>query len=365
MDTVLSRFPESSLDLFWVVPPNSDVPALIPAATLEAQRSVQLPFDLFFLDAPGGSGKTLLLRFLAAHLRSQGLVVICAATTGIAALNFDGGLTAHSMFKLPLDLTGNSVVSNLSMMSERAELLRSGRLWILDEVSMAHSNMFTCIVRLIRDLKPPKRPVIVTSGDFRQCPPVIKWGTKTEVLRAAVKFNTFFETAHILRLTQNIRAQEDREYSAMVAKVGNGTAPEVLLPDYDIPLTPLPLIRPVENLEKLIEFVYPKDQDVYISIKRAILSGTNAKIDHINAIILERLPGKQFTLLSADRCEDGSHHNLDVPPDVVAQCNDVGVPQHALHLKPGAIAMITRNLSFGIPLCNSMKVLEYFWRFPY
>jgi hypothetical protein len=57
----------------------------------------------FFLHGPGGTGKTFLYRALAATLRSQGRVVICVASTGIAALLLPGGRTAHKRFLLPLD----------------------------------------------------------------------------------------------------------------------------------------------------------------------------------------------------------------------------------------------------------------------
>ena len=105
-----------------------------------------------------------------------------------------------------------------------------------------------------------------------------------------------------------------------------------------------------------MEFVYPDRQSEYVSISRAILSGTNLRIDELNALILSRIPGKEFTLYSADKCEDDSHNPLDVSTEVLGLCDDVGVPKHELILKPGAVAMIIRNLTFGVPLVNSMKV---------
>ena len=49
-------------------------------------------------DAPAGTGKTFTERTITAHLRSQGKLVLCTASTGIAALVLPGGLTAHSTF---------------------------------------------------------------------------------------------------------------------------------------------------------------------------------------------------------------------------------------------------------------------------
>ncbi|XP_027120479.1 uncharacterized protein [Coffea arabica] len=50
----------------------------------------------FFIDGPGGTGKTFLYRSLLATLRSQGHIAIVVATSGVAAFILPGGRTAHS-----------------------------------------------------------------------------------------------------------------------------------------------------------------------------------------------------------------------------------------------------------------------------
>ncbi|KAK9501552.1 hypothetical protein O3M35_012258 [Rhynocoris fuscipes] len=61
------------------------------------------------------------------------------AFTGIAALNYEGGTTAHSMFKLPVDVDESSI-SKLSTNSERADLIRQCDLIIWDEISTKLSS---------------------------------------------------------------------------------------------------------------------------------------------------------------------------------------------------------------------------------
>jgi hypothetical protein len=56
-----------------------------------------------FVDAEAGTGKTHLAKSLAAHLRANGKVVACCGTTGLVALNHDGGTTAHFLFGIPVD----------------------------------------------------------------------------------------------------------------------------------------------------------------------------------------------------------------------------------------------------------------------
>jgi hypothetical protein len=58
----------------------------------------------FFLDAPGGTGKTFLINLLLAQIRSSGKVALAVALSGIAATLLSGGRTAHSTFKLPLNI---------------------------------------------------------------------------------------------------------------------------------------------------------------------------------------------------------------------------------------------------------------------
>ena len=63
----------------------------------------------FFLQGPAGTGKTFLYRCLCHHYRSQSKVVLCVASSGIAALLLPGGRTAHSCFRIPLDVHEASI----------------------------------------------------------------------------------------------------------------------------------------------------------------------------------------------------------------------------------------------------------------
>jgi len=58
----------------------------------------------FFLDGPGGTGKTFVYRTLMSILRAQGADPIAVAPTGIAAALLPGGRTAHSMFAFRIDI---------------------------------------------------------------------------------------------------------------------------------------------------------------------------------------------------------------------------------------------------------------------
>jgi hypothetical protein len=193
--------------------------------------------------------------------------------------------------------------------------------------------------------------------DCRQIPPVVKHGEKNDILRASLKLDPWYRGLIQLSLRKNQRARVDPEYAAMTAAVGNGTAPTVRLPDCPLPLTPLPLIQAVPDLDDLIAHAYPALQDPYASVTNAILAGTNERIDFINDLILERLPGELQHLFGADTCEDDEGKTLDVPTETLATCTDVGVPPQDLQLKHDCLAIVIRNLNFGARLCNSTKVI--------
>jgi DNA replication protein DnaC len=91
--------------------------------------------QIFFVDGPGGTGKTYLYKALLAKVCDMGLIAIATATSGIAASIMPGGRTAHSRFKIPIKLTDNSMCS-FTKQSGTAELLKQASLLIWDEVAM-------------------------------------------------------------------------------------------------------------------------------------------------------------------------------------------------------------------------------------
>ena len=63
----------------------------------------------FFLQGPARTGKTFLYKCICNYFRGRGKVVICIASSSIAALLLPSGRTAHSRFHIPLAVTDNSI----------------------------------------------------------------------------------------------------------------------------------------------------------------------------------------------------------------------------------------------------------------
>jgi hypothetical protein len=57
----------------------------------------------FFLHGPGGTGKTFVYNTICHRIRANGWIVLCVASSGIAALLLPGGHTAHSTFAIPVE----------------------------------------------------------------------------------------------------------------------------------------------------------------------------------------------------------------------------------------------------------------------
>ena len=62
----------------------------------------------FFIDGPGGTGKTFLYTVIVHVLRGLHKKVLTVAYTGIAAILLPDGKTCHTAFCLPLNIQGDS-----------------------------------------------------------------------------------------------------------------------------------------------------------------------------------------------------------------------------------------------------------------
>ncbi|GJY93045.1 DNA helicase, partial [Tanacetum coccineum] len=83
-------------------------------------------------------------------LRAQGKIVLAVASSGIASLLLPGGRTAHSRFKLPLELTDESLC--YAKKRQLGNLLVEENLIIWDEAPMNDRRCFETLDRTLRDL---------------------------------------------------------------------------------------------------------------------------------------------------------------------------------------------------------------------
>ncbi|KAE8260490.1 hypothetical protein A4X13_0g301 [Tilletia indica] len=328
----------------------------------------------FFIDGPGGSGKTYVENAILAHVRGHGKVALAVASSGIAALMLEGGRTAHNRFKIPFTIFNDSVCS-ITAQSGDAALLRQAALIVWDEAPMQHRHVVESVDRLLRDIRHDESPfggiVTVFSGDWRQTLPIIRGGSNADILSACLHKSALWTTIKLLSLTTNQRllgafrsTPPEMEafliaYNEWVMRIGDGTQAadeysNIGIPDW--------MRLEDDDPAKLIQAIYgdlpnPHQYQSYWS-QRAILHARNVDVDATNNRVLSMLPGQAHFLCSADRAitPDGDEHS-GYPPETLATINPPGLPPHNLALKIGSPVMLLRNLDPSNGLCNGTRLM--------
>ncbi|KAL8112228.1 hypothetical protein AgCh_019790 [Apium graveolens] len=106
----------------------------------------------YFVYGHGGMGKTFLWSTILCKLRSEGRIVLAVASSGIASLLVQGGKTAHSRSRIPIDISEVSICE-IKKNTYLAELICKASLVIWDEAPMTHRFVFEAIDRSFRDIR--------------------------------------------------------------------------------------------------------------------------------------------------------------------------------------------------------------------
>ena len=201
------------------------------SAICDALQSNSLEPKMFFLDAPGGTGKTYVENSLLSFVRSNNRIAIAVASSGIAALLLQNGTTVHYRFQVPLNVFEDTTCK-VTVQSEAAELIRQSDLIIWDEAVMQHRYVYEAVDRLIRDITqidiPMGGKVCVLGGDFKQILPVVRNGRRADIVGSCIKKSRLWKHVKTLHLTINMRSflregSESTEFSRFLDRVGSGT----------------------------------------------------------------------------------------------------------------------------------------------
>ncbi|GJY49335.1 DNA helicase, partial [Tanacetum coccineum] len=165
--------------------------------------------ELIFVYGQGGTGKTFLWKTIISSLRSEGKIVLAVASSGIASLLLPSGLTAHSRFKLPLELTEESLC-RITKNTQLGKLLANTDLIIWDEAPMNDRRCFEALDRSLRDIvdKPSSlfgKKSVLLGGDFRQTLPVKKGVSKIEVISSCISESALWPSFKVFTLKHNMR----------------------------------------------------------------------------------------------------------------------------------------------------------------
>ncbi|CAN1249082.1 ATP-dependent DNA helicase pif1 [Linum perenne] len=338
----------------------------------------------FFVEGPGGTGKTFLWKVISAKLRSEGKIVLCVATSGIAALLMEGGRTAHSKFHIPIKLTETSTC-DIFHGTEVAELIQQASLIIWDEAPMAHKFCMEALDRTLRDLlqvhptDSEERPFggvsVVFGGDFRQILPVIKKGTRSEIISASLKKSYLWEHLTHLRLSQNMRlmrsncSQSERQeiatFDSWLKEIGDGVGCSIL-GEANILIPPdLMVGKHLGPIQDIVKATYPdilhNYQNAAYLASRAVLAPHHDMVHKVNAHVLSLIPGEEITYLSSDSIdsEKGKQNVIhpEFPNELLNSLQIPGFPDHEIKLKVGVPIILLRNIDQAAGLCNGTRMV--------
>lgn len=234
---------------------------------------------VFFLDGPGGTGKTFLYNCIIAKLTSTGNICIPVASSGIAAELLQGGTTAHSKFKIPINNITQDSTCNISAQSTLAAEIKTANLIIWDEVPMVNKLAVEAVDRTLRDIMQiPNLPfggkAVLFGGDFRQILPVVERGSRSKIINASLKSSYLWNLIVKRKLIENMRVEEEtQDFSNLLLNIGEGRC--------NISDVRTRFQIPGNDLDTLINFVHNDYNN--IDFNNVILTTTN-KVCYISKI---------------------------------------------------------------------------------
>lgn len=319
----------------------------------------------FFLQGPAGTGKTFLYKCLCHHYRAQGKIVLCIASSGIAALLLPGGRTSHSQFKIPLQLHENAICA-ISKNTQLADLLRQTALIIWDEVPMQHKHCFEAVHRTLGDIRDDDQHLfggipVVLGGDFAQILPVVRKGNRSMIVNACLQQSFLWPQLRQLTLRQNMRVRIGEENQRFAEWISSLSYDPNLYNRISLP----PSIVHFYSLQHFCDHVFPREQlqHAYTNPSffkdRAILSMRNDTVAALNDYLIEQFPGDSHLFESIDTAdvnntEDGSEQ---LPIEYLRSLTPAGLPPATLRLKVGAPIILLRNLYPKQGLCNGTRMV--------
>jgi hypothetical protein len=342
-----------------------------------------------YIQGIAGGGKTTFAKKLIALCRSLNLIVVGCSSTNLSAQLYDGFMSAHSLFGIPvIDADDNDdndvreIVCNLDKSPTRMELLEQTSLIIWDECFQNHLHCLDAASRLLNDFS---GKVLIMMGDCAQQPPVVNNGTEEEIVAAHMFQSRLWRTFEIFKFNINLRlsalqanvdnlSQDElhhfnaqRAYADMLIDIGKNMlyeSTQVILygrSSKSLSHIWLPYVKYSSIESHVLQFLYPNGYNVFDMISATILSATNDRVDYWNNIVQKLNNEQECTMFSADEfCEvdDENDHLTEMISDHVLERYDKnGVPPHALKLKIGDICMLMRTLSRKDKLCNNTRVI--------
>lgn len=277
-----------------------------------------------FLTGKAGTGKTTFLKYITRTVSKRFVVL---APTGVAAINA-GGSTIHSFFQLPLCpylpdvkelITEYQMPDRYrSLRKERAKIIRTLELLIIDEISMVRADLLDAVDMTLRKYRHNDRPFggvqLLMIGDAQQLSPVVK-ESERHYMNQVYESPYFFHSKALSRLSyvtielQKVYRQKDQDFLDILNAVRDNRLTMSLL----------------KKLNDRVGAALPESEDGAEPIR---LTTHNAYADEVNMRKLDELPDEPSIFYA----------------QIVGEFSENSYPaEEVLTLKPGAQVMFIRN----------------------
>jgi hypothetical protein len=243
--------------------------------------------QLMFLQGSAGTGKTFTVRAIIESLRARGKHCLICGTTRMAAVQYLGGTTLHSLFRLGIDdRERGGFASNIGRNSIDARYILRGDLIVIDEVSMltpAVANRVSltlkCIAQSREDFGAKK---ILFVGDLLQLPPVVRNSSVPVVYRLITRMPCW-HSMRKFRLERPMRCP-DPNWAAFISQVSRGESEDLpnwnQLQDFGVTVT--------NDLDDALVFICqgcrPNES---FPLDRQWIAGTNRLANQVNLHLQE------------------------------------------------------------------------------
>ena len=293
-----------------------------------AERYIKATGRSVFLTGKAGTGKTTFLKYITKTTAKRFVVL---APTGVAAINA-GGSTIHSFFQLPLcpylpdvpELVTEYQMPERyrSLRKERAKIIRTLDLLIIDEISMVRADLLDAVDMTLRKYRRNDRPFggvqLLMIGDAQQLSPVVK-DNERQYMSQVYPSPYFFHSKALSKLQyvtielQKVHRQKDADFLEILNAVRENRLTQSLL----------------AKLNSRVGVEPPVMEDGTEPIR---LTTHNVRADEVNSRKMAALPGDPYSFIAQ---VDGDFPENAYPAE------------EELQLKPGAQVMFIRNDSEG------------------
>ncbi|GJU87880.1 DNA helicase [Tanacetum coccineum] len=216
-------------------------------------------------------------------------IVLAVSSSNIASLLLSAGRTTHSRFKLPLDLTDDSIC-NIKKNTHVGVLLAEKSLIIWDKSPINDRRCFETLDKTLRDIMDVLDKVfggksVMPGGEIRQMLPVKKGSSKAEIIAASIAESHLWSHFKVYTLIENMMLQQPGNGKIGTPETDNNQSVSwiTILEEYCIPNTE-------DAMSKLINFIYDdqtlRKPNVYELQQKAIVCPRNSTTDIINSKIL-------------------------------------------------------------------------------